>query len=230
MTRDSTHFEMDNDEQIDRSLALSEIVSVVISCLIAEWVITAVVGESHPLIAVPIVLAFALMFLSHRLRGESLRDLGFRLDNFGQAVGLLIVPMVIVSAILLVIGYFRGSLDFFRWRGGQSILGMPLLGILWGLLQQYALQGFINRRAQIVWGPGVVSILVVALLFGAFHLPNPALTLATFAGGLLWATVYQRAPNLFALALSHGLMTWILISTLPGGLLHGLRVGYKFIG
>lgn len=216
--------------KIDQTLALWEIVSVVTSCLIAEWVITAVAGESNVLIVVPIVLAFVLMFLSHRLRGESLRDLGFRWDNFGKAARLLVLPMVLAWAFLLVVGYLNGSLDFFRWRGGQSILGMPLLGILWGLVQQYALQGFINRRAQIVWGPGVVSILVVALLFGAFHLPNPALTLATFAGGLLWATVYQRAPNLFALALSHGLMTWILISTIPSGLLHGLRVGYKFIG
>jgi membrane protease YdiL (CAAX protease family) len=170
------------------------------------------------------------MFWSHRLRGERLRDLGFRLDNFGKAVRLLILPMALVSAILVIVGYLKGSLDFFRWRGGQSIFGMPLLGILWGLAQQYALQGFINRRAQIVWGPGLRSILVVALLFGTVHLPNPALTVATTAGGLLWATAYQRAPNLFALALSHGLMTWILISTLPGGLLNGLRVGFKAIG
>jgi membrane protease YdiL (CAAX protease family) len=216
--------------KIDKTLALWEIISVVTSCLIAEWVITAVAGESHVLIVVPIVFAFVLMFLSHRSRGESLRDLGFRWDNFGKAARLLVLPMVLACAFLLVVGYFNGSLDFFRWRGGQSILGMPLLGILWGLVQQYALQGFINRRAQIVLGPGVLSILVVALLFGAFHLPNPVLTVATFAGGLLWATVYQRAPNLFALALSHGLMTWILISTIPSGLLHGLRVGYKFIG
>lgn len=214
----------------DKSLARWEIVSVVTSCVIAEWVITAIAGGSSLLIVVPIVLAFGFMFWSHRLRGESLRDLGFRFDNFGKAARLLILPMLLISAIMLIVGYRKGSLDFFRWRGGQSILGMPLLGILWGLVQQYALQGFINRRAQIIWGPGVRSILIVALLFGAFHLPNPALTVATFAGGLLWAAVYQRAPNLFALALSHGLMTWILISTLPSALLNNLRVGYKFIG
>lgn len=215
---------------LDRSLALWEIVSVIISCLIAEWVITAVAGVSNALIIVPIIFAFGFMFWSHRLRGESLRGIGFRLDNFDKAARLLILPMVLGSVILIGIGYFYGSIDFSRWRGGGALLGMPLLGIAWGLVQQYALQGFINRRAQIVWGPGPVSILVVAVLFAAFHLPNPALMAATFVGGLVWATVYQRAPNLFALAISHGLMTWILISTVPGKLLHGLRVGYKFIG
>jgi uncharacterized protein len=218
------------DVKTDRQLALWEIVSVVTSALIAEWVITAVVGRSSLFIIFPIGFAFGLMFLSHRLRKESLRDIGFRFDNFRQAIRLLVLPMAVVTTCLIIFGYLNGSLDFLRWRGGQSILGLPLLGSLWGLAQQYALQGFVNRRAQITWGPGIGSVLVVALLFGAFHLPNPALTVATTAGGLLWATVYQRAPNLFALALSHGLMTWVLISTLPSDLLHGLRVGYKFLG
>ena len=200
------------------------------SCLIAEWVITAVVGTSHVLIAVPIVFAFAFMFWSHRLRGESLKDIGFRFDNFGEAARLLALPMIIAILLLIGFGYFNHSIDFFRWRSGGAVLGMPLLGMLWGLVQQYALQGFINRRAQLACGRGAVSILIVAVLFGLFHLPNPTLMAATFVGGVVWATVYQKAPNLFALAISHGLMTWILISTLPGHLLHGLRVGYKFLG
>lgn len=235
--RDETELQIEQEpldeninHRVDRFLAVWEIVSVITSCLIAEWVITAVAGASNVLIAVPILFAFGFMFWSHRLRGESLSDVGFRLDNFGTAARLLIVPMVLASLVLISIGYFSGSIDFLRWRGGGAILGMPLLGILWGLVQQYALQGFINRRAQIAWGPGFVSIFIVAFLFGAFHLPNPALMAATFVGGLVWATVYQRAPNLLALAISHGLGTWILISTLPSNLLHGLRVGYKFIG
>lgn len=219
-----------SNQSVDKSLAAWEIISIVTSCLIAEWVITAVAGGSSLLITVPILLAFGLMFCSHKLHGESVRDIGFRLDNFAKATRLLIAPTVVAALILIGIGYLNGSIDFFRWRGGRLLLGMPLLAILWGLVQQYALQGFINRRAQIIFGKGFLSILLVSLLFGAFHLPNPALTVATFLGGLVWATVYQRAPNLFALALSHGLMTWLLISTLPGNLFHGLRVGYKFIG
>ncbi|HEU4479283.1 MAG TPA: hypothetical protein VFR80_12260, partial [Pyrinomonadaceae bacterium] len=88
------------DQSVDKSLAAWEIVSVVSSCLIAEWVITAVAGGSNALIAVPIILAFAYMFCSHKLRAESLRDLGFRLDNFGKAARLLILPMVVAGLIL----------------------------------------------------------------------------------------------------------------------------------
>lgn len=212
----------------DKALAFWEIVSVITSCLIGEWVIFSIGRGSSVAFAVLVIIVFAFMFRSHQLRGESARDLGLRLDNFMQAVKLLILPMAVVSAVLIAIGYASGSLNFFRWRGGQSILGVPALGILWGLMQQYALQAFINRRAQIIWGRGLQSVLFVALMFSLLHLPNPGLAIATFAGGLLWAAVYQRVPNLLALALSHGIMTWVLVSTVPASVLGGLRVGFKY--
>ena len=86
---------------------------------------------------------------------------------------------------------------------------------LWGLMQQYVLQGFINRRAQMALGRGWPSVLLVAFVFALLHLPNPWLAFATFAGGLVWAYVYQRAPNLLALALSHALMSMLLACRSP---------------
>ncbi len=230
MSTAERHSDEKRGAAVDRSLAGWEIASVITSCVIAEWVITAIAGGTMFLIAVPVLFAFTLMFWSHRLRSESARDLGFRLDNFVAASRLLALPMIVGSALLIMLGYKNGSLDFLRWRGGQSILGMPALGILWGLVQQYALQGFINRRAQLIFGPGAFSIVLVALAFAAFHLPNPGLMVATFVGGVVWATVYQRTPNLLALALSHGIMTWVLISAVPASFLNSLRVGYKYFG
>ena len=66
-------------------LALWEIVSVVVSCLIAEWVVLAFVGNNKFALAIPIVLALTLMIFSHRAYGETLRDIGFRTDNFFAA-------------------------------------------------------------------------------------------------------------------------------------------------
>ena len=210
-----------------RALAAWEIVSVVSSTLIAEWVVLGVGGGGLALL-VPVGLAFALIFASARVRRETPRDLGFRLDNFWRASRLLLPPMIVVTVALVLAAQLAGGVNFLRWQGGPQAKALP--GVAWGLVQQFALQGFINRRAQILWGQGVLSVLVVAALFALLHLPNPGLMLATFAGGLLWAAVYQREPNLYALALSHGLMTWVLVSTIPPPLLKGLRVGYKFFG
>lgn len=213
-----------------RALAAWEIVSVVASVVVAEWVVLAVAGDSQLLLLVPVAAVLAFMFASHGLRGESAREVGWRLDNFGEAARLLLLLLGPPSALLLAFGWLSGNLGLLRWQGGQSILGAPALGVLWGLLQQYALQGFINRRAQMVWGRGWKSVLVVALVFAALHLPNPSLTLATFAGGLLWAYAYQRAPNLLALGLSHGVMTWVLVASVPPSALNNLRVGFKYFG
>jgi membrane protease YdiL (CAAX protease family) len=214
----------------DRALAAWEIVAATTSALAAEWVVGTLAGRGRLLLLIPVTTAVALMLLSHRVRGESAREIGWRLDNFAEAARLLMPPMLAVSALLVGLGWYAGTLDFGRWEGGQSILGVPGLSLVWGVLQQYALQGFINRRAQVALGRGALSVLLVGLLFALFHLPNFWLMFATFAGGLLWAYVYQRAPNILAVGLSHSLMTWVMISSVPPGALHNLRVGFKYFG
>jgi membrane protease YdiL (CAAX protease family) len=214
----------------DRALAGWEIVAATTSALAAEWVVGTLVGRGRLLLLIPVTTAVLLMLLSHRVRGETAREVGWRLDNFREAARLLLPPMLFVSALLVGLGWYAGTLDFGRWEGGQSIMGVPGLSLVWGPLQQYALQGYINRRAQVALGRGALSVLLVALLFALFHLPNPWLTFATFAGGLLWAYVYQRTPNIIAIGLSHSLMTWVMISSVPPGVLHNLRVGFKYFG
>jgi membrane protease YdiL (CAAX protease family) len=214
----------------DRALAAWEIVSVAVSALLAEWVVFALASDRPAALVFPVATATAFMLVSHRARRESARDVGWRLDNFWRAARMLTPPMLAVSALLVGLGWYNSTLDFGRWEGGQSLLGIPALSLLWGPLQQYALQGFINRRAQVVFGRGWASIFLVAFLFALFHLPNPWLTLATFMGGLLWAYVYQRVPNLIAIGISHGLMTWVLVSSVPPAALHNLRVGFKYFG
>jgi len=198
---------------------------VVVSCLIAEWVVLAFAGTNKLLLAIPIVLAFALMIYSHRAYGETARDLGFRWDNFVAAVRLLALPtaavVVVTILILLWLKPAGPKPDVFRSRF--------LLVPFWALFQQYALQGYINRRAQVVFGPGWRSALLVALVFVVAHLPNPTLMTLTCLWGLFWAVVYQRQPNLFALALSHAVTSVSLALALPEWT-NSLRVGFKYFG
>ena len=209
-----------------RALAAWEIVSVSSSFLIAAWTILPFVGNSKLVGAVPVALAFGLMWLSHRARGETRREIGWRLDNFWLAWRLMLLPVLSAALVVILIGWLSGSLRFDWQLIWPRLLWLPV----WGLMQEYVMQGFINRRAQIIFGKGWQSELLVATLFALFHLPNPWLTFATFVGGLLWASVYQRAESLPAIGLAHGLMALLLASELPPSVLNGLRVGFKYFG
>ena len=213
----------------DRALAAWEIASLVSSAFIGEWILAAAAGRSKLVVAIPVGLAFVLVIGSHLLRGDRPRDLGLRFDNFVQAMKLLALPMLIVAALCLALGFAFGTRpDLFRWHPERPIAGQLALGFGWGFIQQYVLQGFVNRRAQIVWQKGARSVVLTAFIFALLHFPNPWLMLVTFIGGVVWAFVYQRAPNLFALALSHSVMTWVLVSTLPMSALNHLRIGFKY--
>ena len=202
------------------TLALWEIISILISCLIAEWVILAFVGTNKLALAIPIALALTLMIFSHRVYGETLHDVGFRFDNFVAAVKLLLLPTIIAIALIIFVSGF--AFGPFRWRF--------VLVPFWALFQQYALQGYLNRRAQVVFGKGWRSVVLIALLFAAVHLPNPLLFSLTLIGGLIWAAVYQKQPNLFALALSHALASITVALCLPPHWTNNLRVGFKYFG
>jgi hypothetical protein len=211
---------------LNSAVAAWEIASIVLSFGIGEWVVFAFAPGSRWLLVVPVLCALSLAVYSHRQRKESLRTIGWRFDNFAQALRTLAIPTLVGGIILFSIGWMKGSFHFDRSNLWSWAFGL----LIWATAQQYFLQGFINRRAQIIFGKGRTSVIIVGVLFAILHLPNPVLCIATLIGGMLWAAAYQRAPNLFALGISHALLSFLLALSLPNWLLNNLRVGFKYLG
>ena len=209
-----------------RTVAALEVASVISSVLLIAWVLNPLQLQQRWLEAVPAALALLLVIHSHRLHGETPAVLGFTTNYFGRAVKLLLLPMFLATALLLGIGYFAHSFNFGQ-RFWWSLAVLPL----WGLTQQYILQGFIYRRLQLILGTAktTATIFLAAFLFALVHAPNLPLMLLTFIGGLVWTWVYARAPNLFALGLSHAIMSALAMSSLPAWFLQSMSIGYKHL-
>ena len=210
-----------------RFVTTLEIISVVGSVLLTAWVVVPLqTNQGRWLEALPGSCALLLMLRSHRLHGETLAQLGFTTKHFRHAVKLLWGPMLLVTALLLGIGYLTHSLHFGQ-RFWLSLLLLPW----WGLMQQYILQGFIYRRLKLIVGAekNTLTIFLAALLFAFVHAPNAPLMLLTLIGGVVWTWVYERAPNLLALGLSHALMSAIAMSSLPAWFLQSMSIGYKYL-
>ena len=201
-------------------------IGYVTACVLAgEWVIPPRLMKDPRIYSIPVALVLIGGLIFHWLRRERPTELGFRFDNFLRAFRLLLAPMLIACCMLIMIGWAAGGVNVGITLDSQRFLRRAAALFLWGLQQQYALQAIVNRRVQVVLGKGSVSALAVALIFAGLHAPNLALVVATFIGGIVWASVYQRTPNLFVLALSHCVMTMVLAAALPPSWLHGLRVG-----
>ena len=201
-----------------------EVVTVIISCIIAEWTLVPFAADRGFVTAFLILLALGFMIFSHWYRGENLRTIGFRLDNFVATVRILLLPTLVAVIVILILEWSLSGSEFVVRPLSPRLLLLPV----WALFQQYALQGFINRRLQTALGTGVKVTLLVALLFGMLHLPNPLLASLTFLGGLMWAAVFQRQPNLLALGISHSLISLTLALAIPPNLINGLRVGFRY--
>jgi membrane protease YdiL (CAAX protease family) len=180
-----------------------------IELLIALSLVYGTIWVVYPLFNLPLlvitVLIFALLFLyaAHR-RGETCKAIGFRFDNFSEAIKwnlvFIFVSIFILSALWPL--YFPVNLAFYKeprfWQ--RLLLGYPV----WALVQQAIVLGFFFRRFREIFSPyHPLAIVASALFFASIHVPNIPLTIVCFVGGLVWAAIYHFRPNLFAIALSH---------------------------
>jgi membrane protease YdiL (CAAX protease family) len=174
---------------------------------------------THPRcwIAIP-----ALMLLSHLLHREGPRALGFEPRTLRHGLNELAPLLTLVALLMLAVGTLLQTLRQTAFDAGVAGLAAYLL---WGLTQQYALNGYFLNRFDAVFSSRAASSSVTALLFSAVHAPNPFLMAVTLPLGWCATLLYRRTRNLYLLGIAHGTIGLLLFVTVPDSVSHHLRVG-----
>lgn len=158
--------------------------------------------------------------LAHR---ESPDDLGLTCRGLRDSARIVLPLALVLYAPALIYGFASQAL----------ILTAPSRGIaasfagylLWCAFQQYVTQSYIHVRLMRITSSRHFRSAAVALLFGATHLPNPILTVATTAGGFIFAEVFARHRNIWPLALAQAAGGFLIAALSPAALIHNMRVG-----
>jgi hypothetical protein len=173
-----------------------------------------------------VALYFALGYLSHMRRGETARELGLRLDNCRTSARSASLLVAVGVCTPLAIGAALGTWHF--PSSTRSLANLPWM-VAWGTAQQYGLLCFLYRRLlEILNGPRRAT-LGAAMIFAAFHAPNPLLLGVTLVAGVACCTLYRREPNVFVLGVAHAAISFVLYSALPYSVTHGLHVGPGYL-
>lgn len=141
-----------------------------------------------------------------RVRGDkrAIRVWGLSADGLRPTARIAAVFAIAATAVMAVVAVSRGSLQFHA-----DMIPLVLLYPVWGLIQQVLVQGMVvgNLISCYPYLSRSTSVVVAAgLLFGAVHLPDPVLTVASALVGGLFAAVFVRHRNVWPLGFAHGVL------------------------
>jgi len=157
------------------------------------------------------------------LRRDTPKTLGWRADNLLAASRKASVVFAILIAAICIAGLSLGALH----RLPTHLIDRHRF---WGycafcLLQQVALNSFLNNRLLAAFQSALPAALASGLIFAALHWPNPVLVPLTFIGGTAMAWLFATERNILPLTLGQAVLGALIWWAFPITWHHGMRVG-----
>jgi len=176
------------------------------------------------------VAIWGVILFSHVLHRDTLKSLGLSFAET-RANAQLVLPIALAFYIpLLGYGVARHALTWvpLSERAVASFLGYGV----WCAFQQYLAQSYFHNRLMEAVRNRHLSSLLVGIIFGSAHIPNPILMVATTVAGFVFAEIFARHRNIWPLALAQVVGGLLLAAVSPASIMHNMRVGpgYLFFG
>jgi hypothetical protein len=177
---------------------------------VAAFQVGEYVGLKSLFIATTAVCWVTYVGVRWRREPAMLQEWGFTTRNLLPATAASSVVLVIVSAAMFYVQLLRGPL----WLPRNFWVTLALYP-LWGIVQQFLLNGIIARNLARRLPPAA-TVLAAAALFAVAHAPDGALMGLTFVAACIWVPIYLRWSNLWPLGVCHGFLGAIAYYELLG--------------
>ena len=176
------------------------------------------------------IVLLALVLASHVAHRDRPASMGLTLDGV-RASAQAVLPLALALFVPAVIYGFAHH-DLRIIPPGRAVLASFAMYGAWCVFQQYLMQSYFHHRLMNISNNRHLTSALVALMFGAAHIPNPILMAATAAGGFILAQVFARHRNVWPLALAQTVGGFLIAALSPASLIHNMRVGpgYFFFG
>lgn len=139
------------------------------------------------------------------------KKLGFRIDNFKSSfLPYLLFSVVAGLGITILANLLGGKHTLVLWLDPHFQYWFLILS----LAQEFAYRGFLMPRLQEIFKSPLLIIFVNSIIFAFLHIiyPNPSVNLSlTLAGGLGFATLYYKYPNIFLVTISHAVLNVLTV-------------------
>jgi membrane protease YdiL (CAAX protease family) len=199
---------------------------IVSELVIGYALILAVIWTSRPLQHWLYWGAIVWFAISIMLSFPGWRAMGVSAVGFRRSVWVVGVALFMAAAATFVAGNLgtlhrpHGLAQWVLAFGGYTV---------WALAQQLLLQGYFLLRLVRVLPSATWAAVTAASVFALAHLPNPILAPVTLIWGLTACLIFLKSRNIWPLAIAHAIFGICIAITIPGPLLHNMRVGLGYI-
>ncbi|HTX77516.1 MAG TPA: CPBP family glutamic-type intramembrane protease [Terracidiphilus sp.] len=152
--------------------------------------------------------------------------LGFRRAGFAASVwvagaaGVFCAGAVSVAMWMHTLRAPHGLAHWVVTFGGYTV---------WSFVQQFLLQGYFLFRLLRLLPRREWAAVAAAGIFALAHAPNPILVPVTLIWGVVACFVFLRCRNLYPLMMAHAILGITVAITVPGPLIHNMRVGIGYL-
>jgi hypothetical protein len=195
--------------------------------LIGYGLVLTVLWTPRPLQHWLYFLALAWFIFSIVVSFDGWKSLGCSMAGFWRSSWVIGVALLLAMIAM----YLASSLHTLHHPGGQPVQWLKSFGgyTVWALMQQLLLQGYFLTRLLRIVPNATLAAFLTASIFAIAHLPNPILAPLTLIWGLTACLIFIRSRNVYPLAIAHAILGICIAITIPGPMLHNMRVGLGYM-